>query len=184
MRRRVATGPSSDWRQALFETFVANERMNQLVLAHLDPEIWTAKPPGRGGRTIAAIFTHVHNIRVKWLRLSVPGMRPPASLHRTRCTQKQAEEALAESGRRCAEMIARGLGLGAPRVARFHRDGWARPWPAGVAMVVYMISHEAHHRGQVLMQAHQLGHALPDEARYGVWNWDRLWRECGFGPPR
>jgi len=34
------------------------------------------------------------------------------------------------------------------RVRQFRRDGWSRPWPAGAAMVAYMISHEAHHRGQ------------------------------------
>jgi uncharacterized damage-inducible protein DinB len=52
----------------------------------------------------------------------------------------------------------------------FLRDGWARPWPAGAAMVAYMISHEAHHRGQVLMLAHQLGSPLPAKIGGEIWN--------------
>jgi hypothetical protein len=38
---------------------------------------------------------------------------------------------------------------------------------------------KAHHRGQVWMLAHQLGFPLPNEAPYGIWNWERLWKECG-----
>jgi hypothetical protein len=43
----------------------------------------------------------------------------------------------------------------------------------------YMLSHEAHHRGQVCMLAHQLGFPLPNEVAYGIWNWEKLWKDCG-----
>ncbi|HLB89259.1 MAG TPA: hypothetical protein VJK29_16515, partial [Terriglobales bacterium] len=42
--------------------FLANDRMNQILIEHLDPTAWRAKPPGKA-RTIAAIFTHMHNVR-------------------------------------------------------------------------------------------------------------------------
>jgi hypothetical protein len=29
------------------------------------------------------------------------------------------------------------------------------------------------------MLAHQLGYRLPDEAAYGIWNWDKLWKQTG-----
>jgi len=32
------------------------DRMNQILIEHLDPTAWKAKPPGKA-RTIAAIFT-------------------------------------------------------------------------------------------------------------------------------
>lgn len=65
------------------------------------------------------------------------------------------------------------------RVKKFLRDGWARPWPAGVEMLCYMLSHEAHHRGQICILAHQLGFPLPQKATVGIWNWEKLWKECG-----
>jgi uncharacterized damage-inducible protein DinB len=65
------------------------------------------------------------------------------------------------------------------RIEKFRRDGWARPWPVGPEMLCYMLSHEAHHRGQVCMLAHQLGFPLPNEVAYGMWNWEKLWKECG-----
>lgn len=173
-----------DFRQALLETYAVNDRINQLILEHLDPRAWQAKPPGRNARTIAAIFTHMHNMRRKWLRLSAPYLKLPPELDRARCTQRQARTALAESARRCSEMLAEALVGPDGRVKQFLRDGWARPWPAGVAMFTYMILHDAHHRGQVCMLAHQLGFPLPIKAAAGMWGWERLWKQCGFAGPR
>ena len=180
---RPASVPTPDLRQGMQQAYAVNERMNQLVLEYLDARAWRAQLPGSKARTTAAIFSHVHNIRCKWLRLSAPHLKLPPRLDRTRCTQKQAKQALAESAALCSQMLAEAL---APqgRVKKFHRDGWARPWPAGEAMFAYMITHEAHHRGQVCMLAHQLGFPLPDQATYRMWGWEKLWKECGFGPPQ
>ena len=178
---RAAASPSPDFRQALLEAYAVNDRMNQLVLEHLNPRAWRVKPPGRNARTIAAIFAHVHNIRRKWLRLSAPHLKLPAQLDRSHCTQKQARSALAESAKRCAEMLEEAVGPDGP-VKQFRRDGWAKPWPAGATMFAYMVSHEAHHRGQVCMLAHQLG--FPIKASYKMWVWEKLWKECGFAGPR
>jgi uncharacterized damage-inducible protein DinB len=145
--------------------FVANEHVNQLLLARLDPAVWQAKPPGRV-RTIAAIFTHMHNVRTKWIRLSAPQLRIPAPLRQGECTVELASAALAESAERCGEMLV--------EAREFRRDGWAAPWPAGPEMLCYMIAHEAHHRGQVCLLAHQLGYRLPDEVTAGMWSWERL----------
>jgi uncharacterized damage-inducible protein DinB len=181
MPRRAAT-PVSDPYQVLVEAHAVNERMNQVLLEHLDPRLWRAKPSGAKGRTIAAIFAHVHNIRRKWLRLSAPHLKLPRELDRTRCTLRQARSALAESARRCEAMLSSALISGSIR--EFRRDGWARAWPPGAAMVVYMIAHDAHHRGQVCMLADQLGAPLPARVGGEMWNWEKLWKECGFTHPR
>ena len=163
--------------RAAVRIFAANERMNQMIIKGLDPAAWNAKPPGKA-RSIAAIFTHMHNVRTKWVRLTAPHLKVPRQLQRAHCTPKQARAGLAESAARCNEMLAEALG-GNDRIQKFVRDGWARPWPVGPEMLCYMISHEAHHRGQVLMLAHQLGFPLPNKVMYGLWNWEKLWKECG-----
>jgi len=163
--------------QAAVRMFAANERMNQMLIEHLDLKAWKAKPPGKA-RTIAAIFTHMHNVRTKWVRLTAAHLKVPRQLDRACCTPKQAREGLAESAARCEEMLAEALG-GEGRIEKFWRDGWAQPWPVGVEMLCYMISHEAHHRGQVLLLARLVGHPLPKEVGYGMWNWEKIWRECG-----
>jgi uncharacterized damage-inducible protein DinB len=160
------------------QIFAANDRMNQILIERLDPAAWRAKPPGKT-RTIAAIFTHMHNVRSKWVRLTAPHLKVPPQLNRARCTLQQARAGLAESAARCGEMLAEALGGSGGSIEKFRRDGWASPWPVGVEMLCYMLSHEAHHRGQVCMLAHQLGFPLPNQVAYGMWNWEKLWKECG-----
>jgi uncharacterized damage-inducible protein DinB len=171
--------PRTPLGRAAVRTFAANERMNQILIEHLDPAAWRATPPGKA-RTIAAIFTHMHNVRGKWVRLTAPHLKVPAQLSRAHCTPQQARAGLAESAARCAEMLAEALD-GSGRVEEFRRDGWGRPWPVGVEMLCYMLAHEAHHRGQVCMLAHQLGFKLPDGVTAGLWNWEKIWKECGEG---
>ena len=77
----------------------------------------------------------------------------------------------------CEAMLAETLGGEGGRTREFRRDAWARPWPAGPEMLCYMISHEAHHRGQVCMLAHQLGFPLPGKVTSALWNWEKLWKD-------
>ena len=172
--------------RASVQMFAVNDRMNQVLIEHLDPAAWTAKlptkPPAKKAgqiRTIAAIFTHMHNVRCKWVRLTAPHLKVPLQLNRAHCTPQQAREGLAESAARCEEMLAEALGGGGGRIEKFHRDGWAPSWPVGLEMFCYMFTHEAHHRGQVCMLAHQLGFTFPHAVADGIWNWEKLWRECG-----
>jgi uncharacterized damage-inducible protein DinB len=159
-------------------TFAVSERMNQLLLEHIDAALWRAKPPGNV-RDIAAVFSHMQNVRVKWIRLTAPHLKAPGQLNRAQCTPLQAGAALAESAARCEEMLAEALD-GDGRVATFRRDGWGKPWPAGIEMLSYMVAHEAHHRGQVSMLMHQLGFPLSNELTSGMWNWEKLWKELGW----
>ena len=166
------------------QIFAANDRINQILIEHLDPTAWRAKPPGKT-RTIAAIFTHMHNVRSKWVRLTAPHLKVSRQLNRAHCTPKQARAGLAESAARCTAMLAEALD-GNSGIELFRRDSLAPSWPVGVEMLCYMLAHEAHHRGQVCMLAHQVGFPLPYQASDGIWNWERLWRVSGFpkGPGR
>jgi uncharacterized damage-inducible protein DinB len=183
--RQDGTGPENtrletahaDFGRTAVQIFAANERMNEVLIEHLDPAVWRASPPGKV-RTIAAIFTHVHNVRTKWVRLTAPHLKVPGQLDRAHCTPEQARAGLADSALRCEEMLAEALD-GRGRIEMFRRDGWAQPWPVGVEMLCYMLSHEAHHRGQVSMLAHQLGFPLQLGVMSGLWNWEKLWKECG-----
>lgn len=174
-------------------SFAVNEEINQLLIERLDPGAWrakttplprqgrsaSAKASARHARTISAIFVHMHHVRRKWIRLSAPHLLLPAELDRN-CTQAQARKALRASGALCLKMIEQLLTASLEpnsspnKQPKFLRDGWARTWPAGPMMVAYMITHEAHHRGQVCMLANQLGFKLPGAATSAMWGWERL----------
>src|ERR1700735_2657631 len=102
----VATRPPkvhTQFGRAAVQIFAVNDRMNQILVERLAPAVWTAKPPGKV-RTIAAIFTHMHNMPSKWIRLTAPHMKVPSQLNRLHCTPQEARKALAESAALCAEM--------------------------------------------------------------------------------
>ncbi len=180
----VAVGNEKDeLATVLVETYSVNDAMNRHLLAHLNPHAWRAELPGKskGGRTIAAIFAHLHNSRLVWLKNSAPHLKCPAALDPYRCTMEQAAAAHKRSADQCVRMLTDAL-TGGPsrRVTKFSRGSWAPVWPAGGAMFAYMFSHEAHHRGQILMLAHQLGYRIPPPVWGRIWQWDWLWKQVGL----
>jgi uncharacterized damage-inducible protein DinB len=175
-----SAGTSAELRDGLLATYAINDAMNQLLLAHLDPRAWRATLPGvkRGGRTIAAVFAHLHNNRLVWLKHSAPHLKRPPALDPARCTMKQASAAHKKSAEQCLRMLTEALSDNPKRrVTKFSRGAWSPTWPAGASMFEYMFLHEAHHRGQITMLAHQLGYRLPVKAWAGIWWWDKLWRQ-------
>ena len=169
-------------RDTLLETYACNDAMNQVILASLDPRAWRAQPPGQkgSGRTIAAIFAHLHNVRRSWLKHSAPHLKCPPPLDPDRCTMKQAAAAHRKSAAQCLRMLTDALSADPKRrVRKFSREGYAQIWPAGGTMFAYMFSHEAHHRGQILMLAHQTGYRILHDTP-GVWHWEKLWKQSGL----
>jgi uncharacterized damage-inducible protein DinB len=172
-----------EMRDVLIETYAANDAMNQLLLVNLDPRAWRSVLPGgkRGGRTIAAIFAHLHNNRLVWLKHSAPHLKSPVALDPFRCTMKQAAAAHRKSAAQCLVMLKDALSADAERkVSNFSRGDWSQTWPAGATMFAYMFSHDAHHRGQITMLAHQLGYRLPVKAWAGIWWWEKRWKDAGL----
>src|SRR5437879_12857252 len=82
-------------RAPLLETYASNEAINQIIRSNLDPPAWRAQPLGQkgSGRTIAAIFAHLHNSRLVWLKNSAPHLKCPPPLDPDRCTMKQTSAA-------------------------------------------------------------------------------------------
>jgi uncharacterized damage-inducible protein DinB len=157
-----------DLGQALREAFLTNERINQVLLASLSPEVWRAQPPCSKRRNIATTFAHMHNVRCMRLKMSVPDENPPTKLDRADVTHAEAKEALKQSAHALVRLISRSLSNGG-HVSEFRPDI--------VALVCSAISHDAHHRGQICHWASQLGRPLTPEQQLQMWEWDKRWKE-------
>jgi len=146
---------------ALLAAYETNDRINQYLIDNLPAEAWRAKPPSEKGRMIAAIFAHMHNVRVMWLK-AAKAEEIPEQLDRATVTPAQAKAGLERS--RCAlSTMIRGALETNGRIKNF------RPDVAG--FLGYLISHDAHHRGQIAMLARQVGRPLPQKAMFGMWEW-------------
>jgi uncharacterized damage-inducible protein DinB len=147
--------------QALLHAFDTNDNINQYMLQDLPAEAWRASTPGGKGRTIAAMVTHIHNVRVMWLK-AAKATHIPDQLDKDKATIAQASKALEQSRSALTEVLK----------AALETDGRVKGFRPDVAgFVGYLIAHDAHHRGQICMLARQLGHPLSQKAMFGMWEW-------------
>src|SRR5262249_2325249 len=127
--------------------------------------IWRAAPPGGRGRSIAAIVAHMQSVRRTFARMG--GARPgPPSLDRMRVTPAQARRAIRKSTDDLANLFEGALRDGRPRVQGMPRRA--------VNMLVYLIQHDAHHRGQICMLARDLGHTFAADDMMRLWGWKTI----------
>lgn len=150
----------------LLDQFRHSGAVSAYLVSVLPPALWQVPPPGRPkARTIAAIVAHMQGVRRTFARLG--GARPgPSSLDRLTVTPALAERALLESTAILAELFAAAIADGRPRVKGIPRRV--------VDMLVYLIQHDAHHRGQITMLARDLGHRLSGQDTMRVWGWKKL----------
>jgi uncharacterized damage-inducible protein DinB len=169
---RAGPPPSSALSASLLAAWSTNDRTTSFLIEHMPPALWSAAVPGSPRRTVRMLAGHIHNARCMWIKtLGRPhGIEPPASVDRRRVSRLQLIRALRRSGRAMAQLLAFGLAHGG-RIPPTSAYVW-RNLPLDVGHVLsYFVAHEGHHRGQIVMLARQLGHRLPREVTYGLWQW-------------
>jgi len=164
-RRRRVGDPAA----ALLTAYAASARINQYLVERLAPAIWRVPPPGGGKRTIAALVAHLHNCGLRYLERTDP-KGVPAELDRVRVTAAQAARALGAKGRAVVRIVGAAIKDG--------RGIVGFPHPAAHYLAYYM-SHDAHHRGQIVQIARQLGHPISQQTMIGMWQWPRRAEELG-----
>jgi uncharacterized damage-inducible protein DinB len=151
----------------LIESFATSNRITRFLIENLDENTWHAAPVGGRGRSIVAIVCHMHNARVMWLEAARnlgKAPKPPAKLDRLAATKEEALKALDQSHASIVKMVAPAL----------KNDGKVANFKAGAAAFLsYLMTHDAHHRGQICLQAKQIGYPLPQAVGYGMWEWSK-----------
>jgi uncharacterized damage-inducible protein DinB len=165
--------PDFDIRQALLKTFAINEKANQLLLSQVAEAAWRADPPTGEGRSIRSIAAHMHQVRLMWLKAADKTGKHPTKLDPDKATRAQVQTSLKASAAAIHALLETALGTPDGRVPNFK--------PNVVAFVGYLIAHDSYHRGQIAMLSRQVGHRLPQQTGFALWEWGKLWRECGFG---
>lgn len=159
---------------ALIDTWRTNHRVTVFLFQNLPDELWPEKVLGAPRRTVRMICGHVHNTRCMWTKMvgRKLGVEVPESVDRHRVAPDELIRALARSSEAVEEMIRLGLERGG-KVPGFGPDV--------VHFLAYLVAHEGHHRGQIVMLARQLGHRLPNEVAAGLWQWTKRAKEARSG---
>jgi uncharacterized damage-inducible protein DinB len=154
---------------SLLSALATSERITQYLLDALPADVWRAETPGEG-RTVAAVVAHLHNVRLMWVKAAAKQAKLPPQLDKAKATIGQARRALAASHAAIAKLVEASLA----------GDGKIKNFPPDVgAFVAYLVAHDAHHRGQICMLTRQLGHRLPNQVTFGMWEWNKRRQEAG-----
>ncbi len=151
----------------ILDTWQINNRVNLMLLDAISDEGLQCTLSKRGGRNVALQFAHIHNNRIYRLEkyakdLLVNQSRIDISQPVTRQLLKKK---LADSEAAYIEWFNRSI----------EDDGKVKGFKRGaIVMLGYFISHEAHHRGNILLTLKQSGHSVPKEIRDGIWAWNQI----------
>jgi uncharacterized damage-inducible protein DinB len=154
--------------EQLVDSWQINHRVTLRLLNALSDEALQATLSVRGGRNVARQIAHVHEIRLTWAELT----------SKTNRNGKLPHFAKGETPAR--KDLKKALDASAKAIEITIRESWANGgkttgFKRGLTpMVGYLISHESHHRGSILLTLKQSGHKLSDEMRWGLWDWANI----------
>lgn len=159
----------------LIAAWRTNNRVTMYLVESLPLALWPMAVPGSPRQTVRAIAAHIHNARCSWIRNlgSKHGVPTPSRVDRRRVRAAELVRALSRSSLGIIRLIE----LGAARGGAVPRATWQNFPTDLVHFLNYFVAHEAHHRGQLILLARQLGHRLPTSVTSGVWQWTRRARE-------
>lgn len=144
-------------------TWRRHDEILLFLLRSIPAKGFAALPSGSRGRDVARQFNHLNRVRLGWLHLHRTGKRPklPRGDSGPRPSRAELRAALVASGRDVSSFLQECLSDDArPRL--FGRDV--------VRWLGYLISHESHHRGQIVLALKQSGFRLPEKvAVQGLW---------------
>jgi uncharacterized damage-inducible protein DinB len=152
----------------ILDAWGVNNRINLLLIEHTSDDGMAATLSKRGGRDVSRQLAHMHMVRVSWMENakaddiaeSLP--RFASRDHPSRAALTKAFRASGDAMTGYLEDLATGR-----RVSAAHKRG--------VGMFFsYLIAHEAHHRGSILLTLKQSGHKLDESLRWGIWAWDKI----------
>jgi uncharacterized damage-inducible protein DinB len=172
-----------DLRESLLNTWRTSNRVTVFLIQNLPRESWEATLPGAPRRTIRMIAGHIHNSRCTWIRTlgQELGVPVPRQVDRRRVARRALVPALQRSGRGILRLLALGCDEGG-RIPRASTYTW-RNLPLDVGHVLgYFVTHEGHHRGQIVLAARASGYRLPAMVTGGLWQWTKRAAEAQSEP--
>jgi uncharacterized damage-inducible protein DinB len=151
----------------IIQTWHIHNRINLFMIENIPDEALKATLSTRGGRDIARQFAHMHMVRVR--RLESFSKVIDRRLVKFESKESPGKGVLLGAFEQSGEV------MGEYMQFCIENQGAVSNFKRGVVpMLGYYISHEAHHRGNILLTMKQSGYKLPDALKWGIWEWNKI----------
>jgi uncharacterized damage-inducible protein DinB len=144
------------------DTWRINNRINLYLLEAIDENSLSDVSASKG-RKVGDQFAHLHHVRMMWLKAAAPELLEGLLKMDIEVTINKAilQTELQKSAEAMAKLLEKGFTEN--KIKGF------KPHPA--AFLGYLISHESHHRGQIILTLKQAGHPIDPKTQFGLWEW-------------
>lgn len=146
----------------LLEALGVSSRVSLYLLEAIDRDALAIQAGGRG-RTVGAMFAHLHNARLMWLDSAAADLAEGQAKVDKEATldPEVLRAALESSSAAIMELVGRALAGG--RIKGFTRT------PA--TFVGYLIAHDSYHHGEIGIALGLAGRPFDRKVGYGMWEW-------------
>ena len=151
-------------KEQLLDAWQINNRMNLLLMDNITDAGMQKSLSTRGGRTVYLQLVHIHTMRMGWLEICAKDIfRKYKALDKEKAFDRKAlRKAFEDSAKGIEELFS----------LSWDNGGKVKGFKKGlIPMLGYFISHESHHRGNILLTLKQSGEKIPDKVKWGLWEW-------------
>src|SRR5450432_2940644 len=154
----------TNMKEQLLDTWRIHNRMNLLLINNITDAGMQKTLSARGGRTVYLQWVHVHNVRMQWLEICAKDIfkKYKALEKEAEFDRKALQKSFEDSAKGIEELLSNSWDNG----------GKVKGFKNGVIPLLgYFISHESHHRGNILLTLKQSGEKIPEAVKWGLWEW-------------